>query len=62
MKHFTQGKYLGTSKNALSLGEIILSETFYEECFSSEWHTHENPYVAFVLNGGCVSTVSAISH
>ena len=54
MKHFTQGKYLGTSKNELSLGGIILSETFYEERFSSEWHTHENPYLAFVLKGGCV--------
>lgn len=54
MKHFTQGKYLGTSKNELLLGGIILSETFYEECFSSEWHTHENAYLAFVLKGGCV--------
>lgn len=54
MRHLEQGKYLGENAREYSLEGILLSETRYPGELSSEWHTHENPYFAFILNGGCI--------
>ena len=61
MEHFLEGNYLGINKNELPVGGLILSETVYEEGFTSDWHTHENPYFAFVMDGGCIEKRREIS-
>jgi AraC-like DNA-binding protein len=54
MQLFTNGKYLGSNKKEINVGGVLLSQTIYEEGLNSDWHYHENPYFAFVLNGGSV--------
>jgi len=49
---FSRGRYAGTNKTELSLDGLLLSQTFYEQNAASEWHFHEHPYIALILNGG----------
>ena len=49
---YSRGKYAGTNQCEIQLDSVLLSETVYKKNTISDWHYHENPYFAFILNGG----------
>jgi AraC-like DNA-binding protein len=54
MQGLGKGTYLGTNKDEKVVKNLLLSHTQYYEGLTSDWHYHENPYFAFVLQGGSV--------
>jgi AraC family transcriptional regulator len=48
--------------NTLEFEGILLSITCYKNCVDSDWHYHDNSYLSFVLNGGCLETREYHTH
>lgn len=51
-RSYTAGQYAGINTPTLGLQGVLLSETHYKTGAASDWHFHENPYFALILNGG----------
>jgi AraC family transcriptional regulator len=49
---FIKGTYAGVNTKEVSVGGLMLSETAYTTNITSDWHYHENPYFALILQGG----------
>jgi AraC family transcriptional regulator len=54
MKKYGKGVYLGVNVSQFKAQQFLVSKTVYSENYSSDWHYHENPYLAFILNGGSI--------
>jgi len=51
-RSYSKGKYAGQNTREMTVPGIFLSETVYKKNTISDWHYHENPYFALILNGG----------
>jgi AraC family transcriptional regulator len=49
---YARGRYAGDNKGELPLGGVLLSQTVYAANTVSDWHFHEHPYFALILQGG----------
>jgi AraC family transcriptional regulator len=54
MNKYGKGAYLGVNVSQFKAPQVLVSKTVYSENYSSNWHCHENPYLAFILNGGSI--------
>lgn len=52
IQQFIKGRYAGTNTAEMSVEGILLSQTIYKKDTISDWHFHEHPYFALILNGG----------
>jgi AraC family transcriptional regulator len=59
MKKYGKGDYLGVNISQFNVPEILVSKTAYAKDFSSDWHCHSNPCMAFILNGGSIEERSS---
>lgn len=50
------GAYLGVTKNSRDYNGIILSDTQYSSLDKFPPHSHENPYIAYVIEGHYLET------
>ena len=50
------GAYLGVTKNRRDYNGIILSDTHYSSADIFPAHSHENPYIAYVIEGNYLET------
>jgi AraC-like DNA-binding protein len=55
------GNYLGVTKRSVDYNGIVMTDTFYtkEDVFAV--HSHENPYIAYVLEGNYIESTGKIT-
>lgn len=53
MLQLQKGKYFGMQNHAINLDGLIITDTEYTHDYV-DWHTHQNPYFTFIIEGQMV--------